>query len=87
MQCGGQVVHPGDWIVGDEDGVVVVPAEKIEQTLATAKRIVAAELEIERAIRKGEDLATLLRSQEVIQQKKNTVFIPQLRMPAQGRRK
>ena len=87
VQCGGQVVHPGDWIVGDEDGVVVVSAEKIEQTLATAKRIVAAEMEIERAIRKGEDLSTLLRSQEVIQQKETAVFIPQLRMPAHGRRK
>ena len=87
VQCSGQVVHPGDWIVGDEDGVVVVPAEKIEQTLATAKRIVAAELEIERAIRRGEDLSTLLRSQEVIQQKESAVFIPQLRISAHGRRK
>jgi len=87
VQCGGQVVRPGDWIVGDEDGVVVIPAEKVEQALATAKRIVAAELEIERAVRRGEDLATLLRSQEVIRQKEKAVFIPQLRMPAQGRGK
>jgi 3-hexulose-6-phosphate synthase/6-phospho-3-hexuloisomerase len=87
VQCGGQVVRPGDWIVGDEDGVVVIPAEKIAQTLAAAKRIVAAELEIERSIRRGEDLATLLRSQEVIRQKEKAVFIPQLRISAQGRRK
>ena len=26
IQCGGQYVRPGDWIIGDESGVVVIPA-------------------------------------------------------------
>jgi regulator of RNase E activity RraA len=26
IQCGGVPVNPGDWVCGDEDGVVVVPA-------------------------------------------------------------
>ena len=26
IQCGGQSVRPGDWIIGDESGVVVIPA-------------------------------------------------------------
>ena len=25
VQCGGVVVNPGDWLVGDEDGVVAIP--------------------------------------------------------------
>src|SRR5262249_40569318 len=78
-QCGGQVVHPGDWRIGDDGSVVVIPAEKLGQTLRTAQRIVAAEREIERAIRRGEDLGRILRSHEPIERKESEVFIPQLR--------
>ena len=28
IQCCGQCVRAGDWIVGDESGVVVIPAER-----------------------------------------------------------
>ncbi|MBI3471732.1 MAG: RraA family protein [Candidatus Solibacter usitatus] len=79
VTCGGQVVRSGDWLVGDEDGVVVIPLEKVRQTLLMARRIIAAERKIERAIRGGEDLVRLLRSQETIQRKESEVFIPQLR--------
>lgn len=27
VTCGGQVIHPGDLIIGDEDGIVVLPPE------------------------------------------------------------
>src|ERR1051325_3728067 len=42
VQCGGQVVPPGDCLIGDDDGVVVIPAEKLHRTLETGQRIVAA---------------------------------------------
>ncbi|PYV08966.1 MAG: S-adenosylmethionine--2-demethylmenaquinone methyltransferase, partial [Acidobacteria bacterium] len=29
IQCGGVVVKPGDWVVGDDDGVVVIPADRL----------------------------------------------------------
>ncbi len=38
ISCGGVSVHPGDLILGDEDGVVVVPREKINDTLAKAEK-------------------------------------------------
>jgi len=83
VPCAGQVVRPGDWLVGDEDGVVVIPAEKLQQTLHTARQIAAAERAIERAIRKGADLGRILRSREIIEQKQSEVFIPQLRATIQ----
>lgn len=36
MACGGVVVRPGDAIVGDQDGVVVVPAAAAEQVYEIA---------------------------------------------------
>ena len=40
LSCGGVSVNPGDLIVGDEDGVIVVPKEKEEQILkATLEKL------------------------------------------------
>jgi 4-hydroxy-4-methyl-2-oxoglutarate aldolase len=36
VTCGGVVVGPGDVVVGDEEGLVVVPADRAEEILATA---------------------------------------------------
>ncbi len=35
--CGGVIVYPGDLIVGDEDGVVVVPRDRIEEVITRAQ--------------------------------------------------
>ncbi|MFN0169891.1 MAG: RraA family protein [Bryobacteraceae bacterium] len=79
VQCGGQVVTPGDWVVGDADGVVVIPASRLEAAFAKATAIIQAEKKIERAIRQGADLADLLKTQEIIERKSSVEFIPQLR--------
>lgn len=87
VHCGGQVVRPGDWLVGDDDGVVVIPAEKLPQTMELAEHIVSAEKRIEKAIRGGQEIAALLGSQDVIDRKQADVFIPQLRAGASERGK
>jgi len=79
VQCGGQVIHPGDWVIGDDDGVVVVPAEQASRAHERAKQIIEAEKVLEREIRKGADLGSLLRTQEVVDRKQSEVFLPQLR--------
>ena len=34
---GGVLIHPGDWLVGDDSGICVVPAELLEQVLELAE--------------------------------------------------
>ncbi len=50
---GGVRVAPGDWIVGDRDGVVVVPGERVEDLLGEAEEKVATENQIREAVRRG----------------------------------
>jgi 4-hydroxy-4-methyl-2-oxoglutarate aldolase len=40
VECGGVYVHPGDLVVADGDGVIVVPAARIEDALPIARDIV-----------------------------------------------
>jgi len=46
-------IEPGDWIVGDDDGVVVVPAAIAEDVLVEAEAKAATESEIRAAVRNG----------------------------------
>jgi regulator of RNase E activity RraA len=46
IEIGGQFVRPGDWLLGDADGLVVVPAEDLDAAVATAEAAAAAEAEI-----------------------------------------
>lgn len=79
VACGGIVIAPGDWVVGDEDGVVVIPAAQIDEVAARGEAIVAAEVRIKKAVRSGQDLASILKIDEVLRRKSSDVFIPQLR--------
>lgn len=64
IQCGGQVVNPGDIIVADDDGVVVVPSDKAEQAIADVRKVIANETvrlaEIEKGVLARPGLEELL---------------------------
>lgn len=59
VRVGGIMVHPGDILVGDVDGVVVVPRAKAAEVLAASREIDERELEqaklimAEKSLRKG----------------------------------
>ncbi|WP_099157003.1 RraA family protein [Virgibacillus ndiopensis] len=53
ISCGGVAVKPGDIIVGDDDGVVVVPKEDAKQILKEANAHAEKEEEIITSIYKG----------------------------------
>lgn len=46
-------IEPGDWVVGDDDGVVVVPHAVAESVLEEAEEKAATESEIRAAVRDG----------------------------------
>jgi 4-hydroxy-4-methyl-2-oxoglutarate aldolase len=46
-------IDPGDWIVGDDDGVVVVPSAVAEEVLDEAESKAATETEVRAAVRQG----------------------------------
>mgnify|MGYP001361021392 FL=1 len=56
VRCGGILVHPGDLIVADADGVVVVPADDVEKVLAQALEIERREAEQTKYIREVRSL-------------------------------
>ena len=57
--CGGTLVRPGDIVVGDCDGVVVIPREEAEGVLERSKAKKAAEDEIRQKLLQGITTAEL----------------------------
>lgn len=47
------VVHPGDWVVGDEDGVVVIPRHQLAEVVAQARLRVQKEADLMQQLRDG----------------------------------
>ena len=56
IHIGGQYIRTGDWIVGDDDGVVVIPQEKAVEVANRAQSVVERE---EREMAEIEDGSTL----------------------------
>jgi 3-hexulose-6-phosphate synthase/6-phospho-3-hexuloisomerase len=57
IRCAGQYVRPGDWIIGDESGVVVVPQERAYEVARRALEVRKNEERIREEISRGSTLA------------------------------
>lgn len=53
ISCGGVLVHPGDLILADHDGVVAVPLAAAEETLRLAEEKVSGENLVRKALAEG----------------------------------
>jgi 3-hexulose-6-phosphate synthase / 6-phospho-3-hexuloisomerase len=60
ITCGGQTVKPGDYIVGDESGVVVIPKERAYELARRAKEVNKTEKRLFDEIRRGRTLSEIM---------------------------
>jgi 4-hydroxy-4-methyl-2-oxoglutarate aldolase len=60
LVCGGAAVGPGDIVVGDEDGVVVVPFARIDEVSERLAAVRSAEAELEAKVKAGLKIPHLL---------------------------
>lgn len=63
--CGGVMVNPGDIVLGDRDGVVVIPYEEAEKTLEAANNRRDGEAVIMKRLKNGESLFDIYDYQKV----------------------
>jgi 4-hydroxy-4-methyl-2-oxoglutarate aldolase len=63
ISIGGVRVNPGDFLLGDRDGVIAVPKARIEQVADVASQIEQAEDRIRAAVERGERLDVARQSQ------------------------
>jgi 4-hydroxy-4-methyl-2-oxoglutarate aldolase len=65
ISCGGVSVNPRDWIIGDDDGVTVIPAEIIEEAIDGARASEA----VDEALRGGADFLSFLGMDRILEEK------------------
>lgn len=67
VTCGDILVNPGDYIVGDVDGVIAISPEYVERILDVAEKIMVIEDQMDKALEMGKSMKECL---DVIGQKK-----------------
>ena len=60
IECGGQLVRTGDWVIGDENGVVVVPQELAVEVANRALDVLERENRLREEIKRGGTLSSVL---------------------------
>ena len=64
MEFGGQKIRTGDWIVGDESGLVVIPKEIALEIANRAIDVMERENRIREEIKRGSTLSSVMKLEE-----------------------
>jgi 3-hexulose-6-phosphate synthase/6-phospho-3-hexuloisomerase len=64
ITCGGVTVRTGDWVVGDESGVVVVPQENAVEVANRAVDVLEREERLREEIKRGGTLSSVLKLED-----------------------
>ena len=59
IACGGQLVRTGDWVIGDENGVIVIPQEQAVEVANRAVDVLERENRIREEIKRGGTLSSV----------------------------
>ncbi len=59
LRIHGQSIKPGDWLVGDEDGVVVIPKEEVAEGANRAMDVLEKENRLRKEIKEGGTLSQI----------------------------
>jgi len=75
--CGGQVVHPGDLIVGDADGITIVYADELEAVADEVDKVVMKEAAFDEMVERGrwEEESALVKQVNEILEKQGYLII------------
>jgi len=68
ISCGGLAVRPGDIILGDADGVIVIPQEEAADVLAKSQAAVAKEQQIRQRLKQGEYIYDMLKLGDILKE-------------------
>jgi len=61
INCGGQIVKTGDWVIGDDSGVVIVPQEIAQEIANRALDVKEQENRIREEIKRGSSLGAVIK--------------------------
>jgi regulator of RNase E activity RraA len=62
IECAGVTVHPGDLVLGDDDGVAIVPRDVAEEVVCLAEEKVAGENTVREQLAAGTPVAEVFRT-------------------------
>ena len=60
IEIGGVAVRPGDYVIADNSGVVIVPSDRVEEVVPEAERIVARETAMAQDVKDGKPVAEVM---------------------------
>jgi len=71
IPCGGLIIQPGDFMLGDDDGVVVIPSNQIEEVVSLAEEKLVKEADYINSMQNGHHITDLIGFTQLIYPEEN----------------